>query len=441
MRFGRAIAGTEPDLGSTMTQNPSNILIRLINRLRDALNQISLAVWVAGLVILSTLGFIALGNHVFPPGAAKHPAPFQKQHLYRAGKICHCPGRQALPRSWCWPNRATRFHCKHLRKKSRMSGEILRRCARANQVEALQGYISQIEGAVTKASGLLAKTPLDRKALFERLMEADGTIGTLSYIAGKGSRAEWENLLAGKKSSLMIIVALIALASGMVGLLGLFITRRINRVISDVIRINAAIANGDTQVAIPIAAEKSETGKLYSALRSFRDSVNDRAKMEAARQQVEQLATMRQQKIGTLINSFRMSVMSSIAAVSEQIGKMETAAVSVTGIASEMANQSSEAKSASLESSRSVQSVAMGAEELAGSINLINRQVSETAQIVVNGASNAAATTLKIDGLSNSAQKIGDILSSITDIAQQTNVLALNATIEAARAGEAGQGL
>jgi len=38
------------------------------------------------------------------------------------------------------------------------------------------------------------------------------------------------------------------------------------------------------------------------------------------------------------------------------------------------------------------------------------------------------------------AQKIGDVVALITDIADQTNLLALNATIEAARAGDAGKG-
>ncbi len=42
--------------------------------------------------------------------------------------------------------------------------------------------------------------------------------------------------------------------------------------------------------------------------------------------------------------------------------------------------------------------------------------------------------------LSERAQRIGDVVKLITDIAGQTNLLALNATIEAARAGEAGKG-
>ncbi len=70
----------------------------------------------------------------------------------------------------------------------------------------------------------------------------------------------------------------------------------------------------------------------------------------------------------------------------------------------------------------------------------IGRQVAQSAEIARNAVHEAEATNNSVNGLLNAAQKIGDVVQLINDIASQTNLLALNATIEAARAGEAGRG-
>src|SRR5262249_15463735 len=90
--------------------------------------------------------------------------------------------------------------------------------------------------------------------------------------------------------------------------------------------------------------------------------------------------------------------------------------------------------------STNVQTVASAAEELNASIGEIGRQVTQSAQIAGKAVSEAERTQATVRSLADGAQKIGDVVKLINDIAGQTNLLALNATIEAARAGEAGKG-
>jgi methyl-accepting chemotaxis protein len=84
--------------------------------------------------------------------------------------------------------------------------------------------------------------------------------------------------------------------------------------------------------------------------------------------------------------------------------------------------------------------VAAAAEQLSHSITEINRQVSASSSTTNEAVSEAERAASTVATLSVAAEKIGEVVKLISDIASQTNLLALNATIEAARAGEAGKG-
>ena len=112
----------------------------------------------------------------------------------------------------------------------------------------------------------------------------------------------------------------------------------------------------------------------------------------------------------------------------------------ITEAVSSASHEAIEAAAASTQTSTNVQSVAAGAEELSASFQETSHQVAKANQITITAVEQAKSTTDVVAGLSIEAQRIGDVVKLINDIAMQTNLLALNATIEAARAGEAGRG-
>lgn len=84
--------------------------------------------------------------------------------------------------------------------------------------------------------------------------------------------------------------------------------------------------------------------------------------------------------------------------------------------------------------------VVTAVEEMTSTINEI-AQTSENTRGKTDAAVQLTNTTSdQVNELGQSAQEIGKVVETITDISEQVNLLALNATIEAARAGEAGKG-
>jgi methyl-accepting chemotaxis protein len=119
---------------------------------------------------------------------------------------------------------------------------------------------------------------------------------------------------------------------------------------------------------------------------------------------------------------------------------LESDAGSMAAAAEETSRQSTAVAAASEQASVNVQTVASAAEELSASIAEISRQVVNSTSGTTRAVADAGQANAQIENLAEAAQRIGDVVKLISDIAEQTNLLALNATIEAARAGEAGKG-
>lgn len=69
-----------------------------------------------------------------------------------------------------------------------------------------------------------------------------------------------------------------------------------------------------------------------------------------------------------------------------------------------------------------------------------SKAVNNSFELMKNVQEKARQLLSDMKEMEDHAQGIGEIMNTISDIADQTNLLALNAAIEAARAGEAGRG-
>jgi methyl-accepting chemotaxis protein len=193
---------------------------------------------------------------------------------------------------------------------------------------------------------------------------------------------------------------------------------------------------------------KSKDGRAISVINrpmpdggwvATHEDITDRRGAERERVSMQE-QQQRRAVIDQAIAAFRRRVEDHLKTVAEGAAAMRCTATTLFSNSGQTSNSADGAVSASNEASTNVETAAVAADELSGSINEIVRQLAKTTEIVRSAVGETQGTNHQISALAQAAQKIGDVIKLIRAIAGQTNLLALNATIEAARAGEAGKG-
>ncbi len=90
--------------------------------------------------------------------------------------------------------------------------------------------------------------------------------------------------------------------------------------------------------------------------------------------------------------------------------------------------------------SENLSKASLTTQRLSGAIEHISERIMNGVMVTQKSALEADKAQEVVQSLSHAANKIGEVVKIINEIANQTNLLALNATIEAARAGHAGKG-
>ena len=243
------------------------------------------------------------------------------------------------------------------------------------------------------------------------------------------------------KSSIVLISVISAIALGLGLIFAYVIAKGITAPIGGMTGAMTKLADGALDTEVPSLSNKDEIGAMAKAVQVFKDNAVRVKALEDEQKAAEARAAEEKRKaMNALADGFEAKVGGVVTEVSTQASRMQESATQMTATAEETSRQATAVAAASEQASTNVQTVAAATEELSSSISEISRQVTESARMSSKAVDDVGRTSQTVEALANAAQKIGNVVQLISEIASQTNLLALNATIEAARAGEAGKG-
>ncbi len=209
----------------------------------------------------------------------------------------------------------------------------------------------------------------------------------------------------------LLILALASLCSG------LFVQRLfkpLNRVLEQLKR----LAGGDLTVRCDIRSQ-DELGILSGEINAMADN------LQKTLEQVVQCSSQVAAAAGQLYTTSDQMA-TGAEEVAAQTGTVATAGEEMAMTSTEISHNCATAAQVAMQAN---DRALAGAKVVEGTVAVMNRI-----------AAQVRATAQTVEGLGARGDQIGEIIGTIEDIADQTNLLALNAAIEAARAGEQGRG-
>ncbi|OES45646.1 methyl-accepting chemotaxis protein [Domibacillus iocasae] len=297
-------------------------------------------------------------------------------------------------------------------------------------LEEYYGYLDEAKGYAyaNDTEAYLTLAPAF-KAAGDKVQDILKELIQLNIELGQKSKAEADALANSARTITIIVIVLAVLFS--VGF-GYSIARIISKPLKNVVALVENVSKGDLTKTTDIHT-KDEVGLLAVSVNNMIMSLR--------------------QTVGSIIVSSENVAASSqeISATTEEIAgsasNQANDAQTITELFRDIANSTeSQANDARVmkeqfnELNEAINSISKSAEETSNLSEGMLQVSNEAGKIVKTSMNGMNQVSAQMSLLEEDAEKIGQIITVISGIANQTNLLALNAAIEAARAGEQGKG-
>ena len=239
--------------------------------------------------------------------------------------------------------------------------------------------------------------------------------------------------------TLNIAVSLIAVGCAIVA--AIIIGRGISSPVVAITSVMHRLAARDMSAKVDrFVGRSDEIGLMARAVQTFREGLLKADKLSAQQATERESQMARTNRIEQLTQRFEDGISGVLQNVTRASEELTGTSSTMSSAASQAANQAAAVATAAQQAYSNVQSVSASTEELSASVRDIRRQTIEAKSVTDTARSESQKANQRVHTLAEAAQRIGEVVKLINNIASQTNLLALNATIEAARAGEAGKG-
>ncbi|MDO9619611.1 MAG: methyl-accepting chemotaxis protein [Pseudomonas sp.] len=313
-----------------------------------------------------------------------------------------------------------------------LEGNAAMEISQVSDAEALE-RLAEISELFEFVSGSVDEILETSPELFQVRESANVIFSVSQTLLDKASTLTvgFDDLATGRAINTLIGYVLGALALGSIILIGLVMVRETNRRLAS-------------------TAEKNERNQ--AAILRLLDEIADLADGD-----LTVAATVTEDFTGAIADSINYS----IDQLRDLVATINLTAVQVAGAAQETQATAMHLAEASEHQAQEIAGASAAINEMAVSIDQVSANASESSAVAersvaiankgnevvhntITGMDNIREqiqdTSKRIKRLGESSQEIGDIVSLINDIADQTNILALNAAIQASMAGDAGRG-